>query len=992
MKIKTRLRLTFLTIIILLAIMAVTTTWSHRQITQATEKNALSHETTLFIQKLAYLTYEALLHPGLERVNQQWSVGVGHVYELLEKLGTRFEGAVEETTIEAVRKDVVAIEEAYENLIRVYEVSGQGNALSDLEMRLATQVLVKASHANLHSSRLEHHLLQKIRQAQERGDWIIWFLAALLILFVLGALSFTEQRISRPISRLHEGAKIIAGGNLEHRIDFVSSDEIGELSSAFNDMVEAASANLQTITESNDKLSHEIEERSVVENTLLRANAALKMISKANEALVHATNEEQLLSDVTRIIVKEGGFRMAWIGFTQDDNRQSIHPAAHYGYDHGYMKALKVSWGDETEHGIGPAGAACRKGKPEVVSNIKDNPSFQPWREDALERGYRSVLCLPLLQQGESVGVFCIYSAKTNAFTEDNIPLLMELTSDLTYGIQVLQERETQGKNEEMLRWDVAVDSALMDITRTILEEDISIEEISSLILDQVRNLTTSKYGFVGYIDPETGYLVCPTFTGEIWDNSEIENKSAVFEKFTGLFGWVLNNKKPLLTNDPKHDPRSTGTPPGHMPIEKFLAVPAVVGDELLGEIAIANPVADYSRRDLYLLERVANFYALALLRLRSAERIKESEQRTRLLMDSTGEGIFAVDMKGMCTICNPAALAMLGYNDIHEVTGKNMHGLIHHSRTDGSAYSQKECPVFKTLSDGILVQTDDEVFWRADGSKFRVSYKSNPIIQDGLVIGAAVSFTDITERLETERQLWQSQKVESIGNLAGGIAHDINNMLLPIQALTDMTLKELPKDSRASKRLEKVLDASGQAKNLVEQILTFSRKEDPRKDRINLAETIRSVIGLLRSTVPSSLEIKTRIKNVGYVMADASQIHAVLMNLATNSADAMDGNVGNLTISLSKRNASKKDATLPLIEEGKFYGMLRVKDDGYGIDESIMHRLFDPFFTTKGPGEGTGLGLSIVHGIITKHGGAIRANSKTGKGTTFEIFLPIVD
>lgn len=738
--------------------------------------------------------------------------------------------------------------------------------------------------------------------------------------------------------------------------------------------------------------AEDITERMVSEEALLSANKALRTISKANEALVHATTEEQLLHDINRTIVDEGGFRMAWIGVAENDAEKTIRPVSHYGYEQGYLETIDDSWGDASGRGNGPAGTACREGRPVIISNIQDDPAFQSRRASALERGYFSAIYLPLLQEGEPIGVFSIYSGKTDAFTQDNIPLLVELAQDLAFGLKALRNRKIQEQNEETLWWDVAVDQALMVVSQAILQENNTIDDIASLILDQVLTLTKSQFGFVGYIDPATGFLVCPTFTGDIWEECQVENKRAVFEKFTGLFGWVLNNKQALLTNDPRRDPRSTGVPPGHLPIEKFLGIPALIGDQLLGEIAVANPVADYGERDRYLLERVADFYVLAIQQMRSVERLKKSEQHNRLLMDSTGEGIYAIDSEMKCTICNLAALALLGYDSPEAVIGKNMHDLIHHTRSDGSHFPNKECQIYKTLHDGTSLQIEDEVFWRADKSKFRVSYKSNPIVQDGVISGAVISFTDITERLEAEQQLWQSQKVESIGNLAGGIAHDINNMLLPIEALTEMTLKDMPKDSRAHKRLEKVLEASEQAKNLVSRILTFSRKEEPKVERVNIAKTIRSVMGLLRSAVPTTLTIKTQIKNVGDVMADVSQINAVLLNLGSNAADAMEGRVGNLTISLAGKKASKMDAALPPIEEGKLYAVLRVKDNGCGMDENILPRVFDPFFTTKAPGEGTGLGLSIVHGTIAKHGGAIRVNSMVGRGTTFEIFLPIID
>lgn len=175
----------------------------------------------------------------------------------------------------------------------------------------------------------------------------------------------------------------------------------------------------------------------------------------------------------------------------------------------------------------------------------------------------------------------------------------------------------------EALLWEVKVNAAIAELSHILLSPS-SIEDISFLVLEHAKLLTDSKFGYTGYIDPQTGYLVCPTLTRDIWDACQVNDKDIVFEKFGGLWGWVLNNKKPLLTNTPMNDPRSTGIPDGHIPINRFLSVPALIGETLVGQVSLANSVRDYKDQDIALVERLAALYAIAVQRKRADDIIRQ--------------------------------------------------------------------------------------------------------------------------------------------------------------------------------------------------------------------------------------------------------------------------------------------------------------------------------------------------------------------------------
>ncbi|PKN10160.1 MAG: hypothetical protein CVU70_03420, partial [Deltaproteobacteria bacterium HGW-Deltaproteobacteria-5] len=255
-----------------------------------------------------------------------------------------------------------------------------------------------------------------------------------------------------------------------------------------------------------------------------------------------------------------------------------------------------------------------------------------------------------------------------------------------------------------------------------------------------------------------------------------------------------------------------------------------------------------------------------------------------------------------------------------------------------------------------------------------------------------AVLFTDITERKSMEAQLIQAQKMEAIGTLAGGIAHDFNNILGAIIGYADMAQEELPQDSPTLECIDEILRASERAKKLVEQILAFSRRHDAERKPLLIVPLIKEIVKLLRPMLPSTIRIKQNIHiHDPLILADATQVHQVLMNLCTNAAHAMQEKGGTLTIGLRQVTVHEDDHLLSGHLAAGSYLELQVADDGHGIHEKIQNLIFDPFFTTKRTGEGTGMGLSVVHGIVKSYGGHIRLASKAGEGTTFFIYLPLL-
>ena len=248
--------------------------------------------------------------------------------------------------------------------------------------------------------------------------------------------------------------------------------------------------------------------------------------------------------------------------------------------------------------------------------------------------------------------------------------------------------------------------------------------------------------------------------------------------------------------------------------------------------------------------------------------------------------------------------------------------------------------------------------------------------------------------REELEDKLRQSQKLETVGVLAGGIAHEFNNILLPIFLYTEQAIFDLPAESPIRQRLERVLKSAKRAKGLIQQILAFSRQTNEQEHTpVDVKIIVEEAFGLLRALIPSTVEIREDLVDHScMVLADRNQIHQLVMNLCSNAYQALDDSGGSITVAVDHFTVGKQFPQDRLhLQLGK-YIRLSVQDTGHGIDQHHLDRIFEPFYTTRTVGQGTGLGLSVVHGIALSHKGDISVESEPGKGTTFFVYLPEIE
>jgi PAS domain S-box-containing protein len=379
-----------------------------------------------------------------------------------------------------------------------------------------------------------------------------------------------------------------------------------------------------------------------------------------------------------------------------------------------------------------------------------------------------------------------------------------------------------------------------------------------------------------------------------------------------------------------------------------------------------------------------------AVLRRHRAE-LERSEiaQRMECLLESSGEGIFGVDAAGNCTFVNSAALELLQHPR-ENLLGHRLHELIHHSRPDGTPYSREECPIDSVVRTG-RPHRGNERFFRSDGSSFPIEYSAQPVRRQGAWDGMVVTFSDISERKRTEEHLLQTAKLESLGVLAGGLAHDFNNILTGIVGNTALVLDSLKTQDRNHTLLTQVLRSSERAADLTRQMLAFAGKGRIVLEPVDLSESIRAIADLLRTSIPDTARLELHLfPQLPRFAADPRQIHQIAFNLVINAVEATQDRAGVIRVDTGVRDlaaALDGEAAFGAIPAGR-YVCLAVSDNGTGIDSAVRPRIFDPFFSTKFMGRG--LGLAAAMGIVRAHRGAILVDSEPGRGSHFEVLFPV--
>ena len=531
-------------------------------------------------------------------------------------------------------------------------------------------------------------------------------------------------------------------------------------------------------------------------------------------------------------------------------------------------------------------------------------------------------------------------------------------------------------------------------------------EELLPAICSLVVERGAVELSWISWLDQETSQITTSAYLENQSGNVDASSLCAGGEStFADISARAIREGKPVVCKatgsrvDRQVSVIKQESPCRH----SCAAFPLRFQGRVRGALGLCVIESDFFRkRELSLLKEMASDISYALDRIdadmarnRLTEQLKQQSLFLRTLIDAMPYPVFYKDVHYQYLGCNKALERFLGVRR-EDFIGKTVHEIWPPDLAEKYQQSDRELLESQDACAQILpgvVETSEGV--RYDVLFHKAVFRNS----DGSIGGIISVIEDLTERdradrerVRVEAQLRQAQKMEALGNLAGGIAHDFNNILSIIIGNTEIALWNAEKDSTELHSMQLVLGAAKRAADLVQQILTFSHQHEPEKKPVEVAHVVQEALKMIRSSLPSTIEIKQNVASKAVVLADGTQLHQVILNLCSNAAQAMQDQGGILEVCLE--DAPLNGQISPISKNpalGK-YVQLTVSDKGGGIDPQIVDRIFDPFFTTKTQGNGTGLGLAVAHGIVKSHGGTIDVDNRPGEGATFRVLLPVMD
>lgn len=522
------------------------------------------------------------------------------------------------------------------------------------------------------------------------------------------------------------------------------------------------------------------------------------------------------------------------------------------------------------------------------------------------------------------------------------------------------------------------ISSILHDISHAVNVVD-SLEDLFQIIHNSLGKLIDVTNFFIALYDSKLKLITFPYLVDEVNDDSSPLD----IQDGASLTAQIILGEKSLLLDEEAIEQRSKDKGAVGTICKNFLGIPLIIKGKVIGAIVLQS----YTKNDLYdeddkiLLESISEQIAFALHKKQSDESISVLFQA----IEQAGDGIVIFNPDGSIKYVNAVFERISSYRRI-ELLGKPFEAL----PFDDSSRAEMQKFWLRVRSSqpwrGKLQMV------RKDGTKITLEMAVKPVIdEEGRLSNIIAGIKDVTYELMRDEQQKRTQRLEAVGRLTGGIAHDFNNILSAIIGYAELAGDDLDPESEAAESIIEVLKSAGRAKEMIAHLLAFSRQEEAKTEVIELADHVRESVRFLRSYIPRFIKVVEDINiDRSTMIAVPGQIHQIVINLGTNAMHALSGEGARIKITLEQVGfTSNEMKSFPELEQSQ-YLKISVSDNGTGIDPAILENIFDPYFTTKAANEGSGLGLSVVYSIVESHKGAIRVNSEIGKGTTFDIYLPM--
>ncbi len=536
----------------------------------------------------------------------------------------------------------------------------------------------------------------------------------------------------------------------------------------------------------------------------------------------------------------------------------------------------------------------------------------------------------------------------------------------------------------------------LVQARLTLMEYALThtLDELLTKALDEIGALVDSPIGFYHFVaDDQRTLFLQQWSTKTLQEFCQAKGKGLHYDvDLAGVWADCVHTRQPVVHNDYASLPHKKGLPDGHAAVIRELVVPVIRSGKVVAILGVGNKPTDYSEKDVETVDYLANVTWHLVEQKGIDEKLQVSDQRYRALYQSMMDAFVLVDMKGRIRESNASFQSMMGMND------EELRQQTYEDLTPSQWHEFEKRIVTEQILPFGFSEVYEKEYKRKDGSIFPVELRTFLIVDsEGKPENMWAIVRDISERkwAEQEReklqaQLIQAQKMESVGRLAGGVAHDFNNMLCVITGYAELALGKVDPADELYHDLQEIFDASNRSAAITRQLLAFARKQTIAPQMLDLNVTVEGMLKMLRRLIGEDINLAWLPgASLHPVKIDPSQIDQILANLCVNARDAIAG-VGRVTIetghvSFDEAYCADHAGFIP----GAFV-RLAVSDDGCGMDQETMGKLFEPFFTTKAAGEGTGLGLATVYGIVKQNNGFVNVYSEPGQGTTFKIYLPV--